>query len=63
VRTYCERIIALIPDTSRIQESFGFDIELVDGVKRMNELTEDANTMLPRQVQLGQVRSQAGARE
>lgn len=65
VLSYCERIIALIPDTSRIQESFGFDIELVDGVKRLNELTEeeDANAMPSRQVQLDQVRSQAGARD
>ena len=65
VQSYCERIIALIPDKNRIQESFGFDIELVDGVKRMNELTaEQAESAMPtRQVQLEQLRSQAGARD
>ncbi len=65
VQSYCERIIALIPDKNRIQESFGFDIELVDGVKRMNELTEEqAESAMPtRQVQLEQLRSQAGARD
>lgn len=64
VLSYCERIIALIPDKDRILESFGFDIELVDGVKRMNELTEeDAASVVPAQVQLEQLRSQAGARD
>jgi hypothetical protein len=65
VLSYCERIIALIPDKDRILESFGFDIELVDGVKRMNELTEeDAASVVPaRQVQPEQLRSQAGARD
>ena len=65
VQSYCDRIIALIPDQDRIQESFGFEIELIDGVKRMNELTEEEGTtsLSARSGLPEQLRSQARTRD
>jgi hypothetical protein len=65
VLEYADRISALIPDRNRIQDSFAFTIDLVDGVKRMNELAEEeaSSSMLTSQVQPGQLRMQAEERD
>lgn len=64
VQEYSDRIRALIPDRGRIQDSFAFSIDLVDGVKRMNELTEEEarSALLAAQVQPEQLRMQAEER-
>lgn len=41
VTAYCERIISLIPDRQRIEETFKFDVELINALKSLEDMAEE----------------------
>jgi hypothetical protein len=63
VASYCERIISLIPDKTRIEETFKFDVELMDALKSLEGLAEEQEGEQGLAVGATQIRNQAQARE
>jgi len=62
VAAYCERIISLIPDKARIEETFKFDVELMDALKSLEDMAEEQGG-IQGELEAAQVSTQAQALE